>query len=999
MPPQISVSASGTVPDVLPDGFLDGHYSRQQQLYTVYSGSSDIVLNTPTPAEAPPIDSSTINPLLRQPRYLSFTHPYLMFIPRHYAWRDELFEAFNCPRHKLPIIQDGDKGFTLQRDVAETWLRIEVCLRALGREMLQLAPNRLLRPLVNPWFFPSRFKFMQHFGNEASARFATWRSIENFLPLLGYVSMGFWVMQCWEYEELDKGAEPPDWRSIVAEKTKIHPVFLDYLQESVVGNWKEERVGTLYRIQAPEEVHYKEREGRREIEWLLGTIMHSGFPIPVYLSWGKLPREISSVDVPAAFRWVAPDAKELECLASPHAQLKFSRWSINSVSGMWYRDPYTAPVAPAPSSPSLSTDSTLAVAPAPFPPLPPHSQQKKNESIQAFFIRRREANQKTMAKENHVDRQRRTQRADHAKRGGVPSKARVFVWEEQDGHYIRQPGGRGAYAQLWDEYPHSQRRFDPISNEWDLCELFADNDPVFGETSNADRNDEDDDDDDDDDDYDMDHPTFPQNIDIASRLARDDNSMEVVQTQRLQNLEMVSIDDVPEDEDLGPDFTESDLPTYDLAEASKKCVNLLYLKFGFAPRTEKPEYEPCARTLLGVLQMRFGFVLPQSPEKFVARDPPKAPLKPELVAKVVGMADIGGQLASEKGLANILGVFFGQCIKARSVHDIDRFLLDYHQSQRFPRGNQFFEIRREHLKSMHDPSQYDYYYVVCKPGSGIGSEVLLIPRATDALEVLRQGWGPDIRDVSRHFLARGIPFWHAYVSAEIMPEREMPASLKHRPKGFKADISSGLGLRPEEHVFDEYDYNAYVTQRDLRLLHTPRGFIALQYGGVIGRLARSEVSDDEFFRGFNDDMYDVGGCLWDGSSPHAYWHNRLSDHEIDLLCGVYHVATGQRKTRDKGQGKQEHGQGQSETEQTGIISWWPRPNAWARGSLDGAWWTPQCEDDFYVKRLGHFAKGVYRPQHPSNWRHNLKFKKEVKKCWDGYEVVAASILQGLIAQV
>ncbi|KAJ7907434.1 hypothetical protein B0H13DRAFT_1618390 [Mycena leptocephala] len=208
----------------------------------------------------------------------------------------------------------------------------------------------------------------------------------------------------------------------------------------------------------------------------------------------------------------------------------------------------------------------------------------------------------------------------------------------------------------------------------------------------------------------------------------------------------------------------------------------------------------------------------------------------------------------------------------------------------------------------------------------------------------------------------------------------MPASKPVgglHPKGFKADTSSGLGFRPHQHKFDEHDYNGYTTQRDLQFLHTPRARIALQYGGVIARLARSEVSDEDFFRLFDEEIYDVGDCLWDEQSQHSYWYYRLSEHEIDLLCGVYHLGTGMLPYP--------------------TVSWWPKPNAWARGNLDGAWWTPQCENDFFAKRLGHFAKGVYLPQNQTKWRHNLKFKKEVKKCWLGYEVVADSIVRDLIA--
>ncbi|KAJ7467910.1 hypothetical protein FB451DRAFT_1177575 [Mycena latifolia] len=930
----MSVSAARTMidaPCVLPEGPLYGHYSDKGQLYTVHSGSPHIVLNTPSPEEARAIDSSTMIPLFRQPQYLSPHYPYLLFIPKNYAWRDELFKTFSRPRHKLPIVSDREH-FYLHPDIAGNWLELENCLHALGKEMLELAPQGWLPRIVYRFFFPARFKFLQKFRSEKTACFAAWHSIDNFLPLLGYVSMGIWCMQCWESAELARGADPPDWRFMVTDRTKVHPTFLDYVEKSVVGNWNEERVGAFYRIQAPEDVHGDEREQRREIKWLLATILHSNFPIPIYLSWGRLPRQMSSSNVPMAFQEFVPNTNELKYLASLPGQVVFSRWAVDKESLKWYQDrstPASTPIVPAPPSPPLPPDnepspshqdsSPAAVAPAPFPPLPAHSKQRKNETIQGFFIRRREANMKKIAKESPTDRQRRTQRTDHAKRGEAPM-----------GTTSAYPGGRGNYNELWREYPGPQRRFDPISNEWDLCELFEDNDPVFGESYAVPSYDDDDDDDDE-----IQHPTFPQNIDMASLLSREDDHREVQKPPPYaHDLEMASIDDVPED--LGPDFRESDVPKRNLIEASRRCVNLVYLKFGLAPpRTEKPEYKSSGGDLLGTLERRFGFVMPPSPEKFVARDPPQVRLNSQLLANVVGMTDIGGQLASEKGLANILDIFFGQCIEARSLNDIDRALLDYHRPSS-PRVPSPFEIRREYLKSMRNPSQEGcYYYVLRQIGRGLGSEALLIPRATDFIEVLRQQWGPEIKDVVGHFLARGIPFWLAYVA------------------------------------------------------------LLLQYGGVIGRLARSEVSDEDFFRGYSDDIYDVGDCLWDGTSPYAYWHDRLSTHEIDLLCGVYHVGTGQKK---KGKARQGHGQGESEqicTDQTGIVSWWPKPSARARGSLDGAWWTPQCEE-FFQKRLSHFEKGVYILPHQSEWRHNLKFKKDVKKCWDGYKRVAVSMVQGFV---
>jgi hypothetical protein len=79
-----------------------------------------------------------------------------------------------------------------------------------------------------------------------------------------------------------------------------------------------------------------------------------------------------------------------------------------------------------------------------------------------------------------------------------------------------------------------------------------------------------------------------------------------------------------------------------------------------------------------------------------------------------------------------------------------------------------------------------------------------------------------------------------------------------------------------------------------------------------------------------------------------------------------------------------------------LVSWWPKPSAWARGSLDGAWWTPQCENEFFQKHVGHFAKGVYILTRQSKWRNNLKFKLDVKKCWDNYERIADQVAQKLL---
>ncbi|KAJ7150595.1 hypothetical protein C8R43DRAFT_951557 [Mycena crocata] len=912
-----TIEPSSSASTSLPEGELTGYYVRNSLLYRVSQGDREIVLDTPIPEAKPPIDSNIRDPDFREPRYISYQYPYLIFVPKYYAWRDPVFKVLDCSYSKIPIVGDRVGGFYLHPNVAEEMRDLENSLRGLGREILSLARNsiRKLGPELAAWFFPARFKFLQRFFTEKAARFAVWRSIQNFLPLLGYVSMALWCIDE-EVKALAPGTAP-DWRSVVIARTELKRTFLDAVEGSVAGNWDMPGlegcfVSGLSRCSSSGARGYI---GRRWLCWHRSRAMQSK---SLYLSLGPLPtpkdmgrfRKFekhlpTAGDKDLEKHPFMPDDMELKNLASPKGQFKFSRYTIG-YDGALRRDP----------------------------------KQKKNESISSFFIRRKGENEAKMAKESPSDQQRRNSRQAHAATGAVPSKACVFFWEEEDGHYIRRPGGRGTYAQLWQEYPAPQRRFDPISNEWDLCELFENNDPCWGGAVTHHHQDDDEDE--------TRTTTTPlaANEDMVSPLPHAGDGMKVAQSQHYHDLDMVVADDVAE-EDLGPDFMEEDLP-----------------KFGHTPRTAAPEYESCADTLLGTLKQRFCFRLPPSPESFVPRElPPRS--GDAVFANVVGIADVAPELHSRQGFEQILGIFFGQCLAARSWNGIDRNLLDLPEADAQPG----FAYSRAYLSSMRNPAHRDYYYIVRKSGAGIGTEALLLRRATDLLEIMRQSWGSTIKDVVQHLVARGISFWLAYVSAEIMPACT-PVSPWIRPKGFQADNISGLGFRPENYAFEEQDYNAYITRRDFQILHTPlrRGHRA--YG-------KREVSDDAILSQSSDDVYDVGDCLWDGTSSYSYWYYPLSDNEIDLVCGVHHIGTGHMRNV----GDRAHRPDVAEQEQTRTVSWWPKPGAWARGSLDGAWWTPQCED-FFQKRLNQFGK-------------KSTFRKEVKNIWDGFEMVASSYLASL----
>ncbi|KAF8180500.1 hypothetical protein K438DRAFT_1602766 [Mycena galopus ATCC 62051] len=187
---------------------------------------------------------------------------------------------------------------------------------------------------------------------------------------------------------------------------------------------------------------------------------------------------------------------------------------------------------------------------------------------------------------------------------------------------------------------------------------------------------------------------------------------------------------------------------------------------------------------------------------------------------------------------------------------------------------------------------------------------------------------------------------------------------------------SGLGFRPHDYVPNAHDYQGYLWARD-RFLQSPRGHAAKLYGGIVGRLASGVVPDDEVLRGRTDNVTLEGICLSARGSEWGYWDDWLSEREIDLICGVYHISTGTG-------------------EQTSTKSWWPKPSAMAQSGLCVGWWTPMCEA-WYQRRLGQLAD----PERANllthgKWKHNLKMERKCPPLVAATECLAAQILERLI---
>ncbi|KAF7344225.1 hypothetical protein MVEN_01713400 [Mycena venus] len=868
--------------------------------------------------------------------------------------------------------------WSLNHTIVQEWSDFEDCLRGVGRELLWLSSKPFPKQ-ISSWFIPTRYKYVLYYKTERGARLAAWRCRNKFLPLLGLVSMGFWFMMHEELEEeenvtgvtsgskrkaqnipelrpvkrirtgnlgdgrpeqQDEGRIP--WRQTLAETLNIHPAWIDVLERSVATDWSAPRVGGLIDLRSDDFDHMSTGpELRTGLEWLFYSILNSGCPIPLYFTWGPVPRYINYA-VPQYLQHLGlvPDKAEIDYITRLPGRVAFSPLAQDHTGFYSYRSERS----PSPPAPAAATRSPSPPAPVPifpddsedippdFPPVQRFSGQRSGERMEDFFVRRGQDNLRKLAKETPADRTARMDREENAKRGRAPAKksARVYVWEKEgkdNRFYIRRPGGRNKYASLFEDYPPSQRRYDSFNDEWDLCSAFGEE----GRFNDGDSDEEDDDDDDDDDDE---------------------------YGCRLPNVDMPVGDDEPEP-----------IPLVNVGPASERNLGSMYLHFGpGSSQGADPSYLPIAGDVYTALFKRFGFVMGQS------RKTPSRPPEMSIVASLVGLEDIN------MGFVDVMATFFGQLLDAKSLDELDKEIFDFHQRDHSPLFQPWpFILRRESLTNTVDRS-VAVYYILCDHNSGLGSDCLLLLQATDVSEILQQGWGPRVKDVAKQLLLRRMPFRIAVMeSVSLMRQRQaVVPGRRHRV----VNVNSGLGYRAENYQPTIHDYHAYLAQLNSQLLHTRRGRVAPPYGGVIGRIARSEVSDEHVLQGPSDNVYNTGVCLWDGRSDYAYWHESLTEHEMDLICGVYYVATGKKI--------------EAGVEQTKLLSWWPKPNAWKKGNLDPGWWSPECEG-WYRKRLGRLEdsqrygeKGMLA--RPNEWKHNLRFVKRLKDCVQAHERVADSIL-------
>jgi hypothetical protein len=166
---------------------------------------------------------------------------------------------------------------------------------------------------------------------------------------------------------------------------------------------------------------------------------------------------------------------------------------------------------------------------------------------------------------------------------------------------------------------------------------------------------------------------------------------------------------------------------------------------------------------------------------------------------------------------------------------------------------------------------------------------VVTPGAASALECVRRGLGPQIDCIVEFFVQRGIPF---YTLTQLLPSDE--PSLRRLVK-FGPIPTIGLGFRPQNYTPSQADYAIYEATRD-SYLKQRHARAALLKGGIVWRLAIESISSSNALMG--PSLPTAG--MSDGSQMNAiflhedgsFFDDDLTSDEMDLICGVYRIYTG-----------------------------------------------------------------------------------------------------------
>jgi hypothetical protein len=354
---------------------------------------------------------------LRNLRWFSNTSPHWAFVPRFPRFDNPIFERLIYSYRNLPIVRSGGWYF-LEPQVQQQWWRLEMALRWVANVILS-SGAALLSLGFNAGPYPSSYGYTRNHTEERFARYCAMKARDAFVPLMALCT--FAISTTKQSIQHQTANHVPKWVEMLQAEQEIHPSWIEDFSHSAAANLSETvgRIGAFIDVSTYDMANFTD------------VIIRAN--VPIWFYWGN-KRENPR-----------PHHKSL-------ARFKPHIVDVQSNAPLYQPD-----VAP------------LNIR------LPHGSRQRSGETWRMYFEHIMNIRADQLLRESAEHKARREQRETKNSSFLTPTRngAPVFYWEEHlTGFRIRTRVPHRDVYEIWGRYANSQKRYDSLVDEWDICTEF-----------------------------------------------------------------------------------------------------------------------------------------------------------------------------------------------------------------------------------------------------------------------------------------------------------------------------------------------------------------------------------------------------------------------------------------------------------------------------------------------------------------------------------------------
>jgi hypothetical protein len=363
-------------------------------------------------------------------RYYNSAHEWEPEEARCLCWANEKYPFFPYipvfPRFEGPLfgrladirVKEAGLCWKLDPELQERWARLEAGLLSATNILMR---NRITPLHFEPFPLPATFGYLRTHKTQRFALKCARKSRDAFVILASLFSYAI------AFTTTNPPEANPKWVQLLHEN-KIHPAWVENLRKTEYADFTNtKRYGAV--------IH-------PDCGWLNYVNMMRSHEIPLWFYWADgNPHFYQGKTGANQVHPFSPDAEQVAAIRAAAAESS--------------QTPHAQPQA----SPTVHSMHEK------------YSRQIPGESWQDYFKRQDEVYRKAIEVETPNDRQSRLNRERNAATHVCPGSkgARVFEWNQEDGVWLRLTVNRKEVENIWPHYSRTQRRFDSIHNEWDLC--------------------------------------------------------------------------------------------------------------------------------------------------------------------------------------------------------------------------------------------------------------------------------------------------------------------------------------------------------------------------------------------------------------------------------------------------------------------------------------------------------------------------------------------------